>query len=416
MSAKGINTAEELDARVGALLREMDAAHARVTKRLDWPPSEDDADLDRNLNAALKQTAELAAGAPAVAEGSVDALAAGAAPAPPTAPAAGSGGGSSAEVAPAGGGAVEVPTEAGSEAGEGASEAVKGAEQTAGGGAWAGGVGGVSAGDAPAEKPPSAEAASATAPVQEPAVHGEHVVGLEARTIEDLDAQLSKALASTVSDDEFIDGKDVPPTGEVPVAVPVKIDVDKKLEPAVVAVEAAAVPVAKGVAPAVVAAVAMGVGQGPVGQKAPAAVPGGAPVVERVPVGAGAPSAAVQVSAAVAPAAGAAGVKEVAGGWTLADRFWDVVTPLIEPIALRLGRIPAKTQQTFAWIGVTTSFVASITLVYVFFFINPRPRTHAPEVPGQEQTQGSAQGQGKGESQQGVHAPAAGDGQAKGGH
>lgn len=410
MSAKGINTAEELDARVGALLREMDAAHARVTKRLDWPPSEDDADLDRNLNAALKQTAELAAGAPAVAEGSVDALAAGAAPAPSTAPAAGSGGGSSAEVAPAGGGAVEVPTEAGSEAGEGASEAFKGAEQTAGGGAWAG--------DGPADKPPAAEAATATALVQEPAVKGEHVVGLEARTIADLDAQLSKALASTVSDDEFIDGKDVPPTGEVPVAVPVKIDVDKKLEPAVVAVEApaAAVPVAKGVAPAVVAAVAMGVGQGPVGQKAPAAVPGGAPVVERVPVGAGVPSAAVQVSAAVAPAAGAAGVKEVAGGWTLADRFWDVVTPLIEPIALRLGRIPAKTQQTFAWIGVTTSFVASITLVYVFFFINPRPRTHAPEVPGQEQTQGSAQGQGKGESQRGVHAPAAGDGQAKGGH
>ncbi|MFO0492509.1 MAG: hypothetical protein ACK51T_08730, partial [bacterium] len=161
MSAKGINTAEELDARVGALLREMDAAHARVTKRLDWPPSEDDADLDRNLNAALKQTAELAAGAPAVAEGSVDALAAGAAPAPPTAPAAGSGGGSSAEVAPAGGGAVEVPTEAGSEAGseagEGASEAFKGAEETAGGGAGAGVVAGVSAGDAPGENPPAAE-------------------------------------------------------------------------------------------------------------------------------------------------------------------------------------------------------------------------------------------------------------------
>jgi hypothetical protein len=232
-----------------------------------------------------------------------------------------------------------------------------------------------------------------------------------------LDAQLSKALASTASDDEFIDGKNVPPTGEVPVAVPVKIDVDKKLEPVAVAVEApAAVPVAKGVAPAVVAAVAMGVAHGTGGQKAPAAVPGGAPVVERVPVGAGVPAAAVQASAAVAPAAGAAGVKEVAGGWTLADRFWGVVTPLIEPIALWLGRIPAKTQQTFAWIGVTTSFVASITLVYVFFFINPRPRTHAPQVPGQEQTQGSAQGQGGGESQQGVHAPAAGDGQAKGGH
>jgi hypothetical protein len=64
-------------------------------------------------------------------------------------------------------------------------------------------------------------------------------------------------------------------------------------------------------------------------------------------------------------------------GPTAADVFWRVVTPIIEPIAMQLGRLPVKTQQTFGWIGLVTLFTATMTWVYVFVFMPSKPPSHA---------------------------------------
>lgn len=182
-------------------------------------------------------------------------------------------------------------------------------------------------------------------------------------TIKELDERLASAVSVDQDDDDFADGSsmveglslDVPlpessPLGELPAVNP-----PEQAVAAAVVVEPPP-PKAAPVEPAPVAA--------PVVKPAPAPVP--APAAK--------PAAAP--SKPVTPAVIPAPVKPA--GPTFADRFWRFATPVMEPIAVRLGKLPVGFQHTVGWIGIVTLFMAGATWTYVFCFQETRVASHIP--------------------------------------
>lgn len=183
-------------------------------------------------------------------------------------------------------------------------------------------------------------------------------------TIKELDERLASAVSVDQGDDDFADGSsmveglslEVPlpessPLGELPA-----VNTPEQAVAAAVVVEP---PPAK---PAPVAAAPVA---------APAAKPAPAPAPAARPVAA--------PSQPVAPAVIAAPSKPA--GPTLADHFWRFATPVMEPIAVRLGKLPVGFQHTVGWIGVVTLFMAGATWTYVLLFQETRVASH---IPGEE--------------------------------
>ncbi len=203
-------------------------------------------------------------------------------------------------------------------------------------------------------------------------VQSDKGVDVPTATIKELDEQLASAVRVDSSiDDDFADGTqlvegqslDVPlpdssPLGELP-AVGEPAQVAVVAEPAAPVVVEAPRPAAP--APAPVAAAVPAAKPAPVAKPAPAPAP--------VPAKPLAPA----VIAAPKPA-----------GPTLADRFWRIATPVMEPIAVRLGKLPVGFQHTVGWIGIVTLFMAGATWGYVFFFQETRVGSHIAEAEARE--------------------------------
>lgn len=399
MSQKPTNTKDEtrpdaqadLDARVASLLGEMDETHDRVVQRLDWPAGSEQDELDRQLSEAMASVAEVADAPPpsALADASVGVAAnLGAAPAqeaeagtlprsldealsetfPPAQPVA----------------RVGDASAAGGDQGEGASESIasdvrpnveapaaKVTEPEIQ--AAPAPVAAAKAIEAPPVMASSASAAMTAAPAAAPTV----APAPKPTTITDLDNQLSQALAEP-TEDEFADASEVLANEAPPVDLKAaRATADAPVEPAPVTPQPAPV-VAAVQAPSKAAPATDDELEAPVKQAAPAA-----PVAK--PVQAPAP----KPAAKPAPKPAASDEPKL----TLVDMFWRVATPIVEPIAGQLGRLPVKTQQTFAWIGMTTLFVACVTWGYVLFLMPTKPASHLLE--DQEQSEQAAGGHGE---------------------
>lgn len=200
-------------------------------------------------------------------------------------------------------------------------------------------------------------------------------VDVPTATIKELDDQLASAVRVDSSiDDDFADGTqmvegqslDVPlpdssPLGELPpLGAPPEVVVAAAAQLVPVVAEAPR-PVAPTPAPAPVAVVAPAVRPAPAPK--PVAAPAAAPVKPVAPA----------VIAAPKPT-----------GPTLADRFWRIATPVMEPIAVRLGKLPVGFQHTVGWIGIVTLFMAGATWGYVFFFQETRVGSHIAEAEAKE--------------------------------
>lgn len=227
---------------------------------------------------------------------------------------------------------------------------------------------------APPQAPPAVAATGLDAEVEKALSNAAAATGdssnkevhVPTATIKELDDQLSSAVRVDSSiDDDFADGTqmvegqslDVPlpdssPLGELPMVG----------EPPQVAVVAAAP-----IAPAVVE---------PPKPIAPAPIPApvAAPVVKPAPAAKPAPA-----PAPAKPLAPAVIAAPKPTGPTLADRFWRIATPVMEPIAVRLGKLPVGFQHTVGWIGIVTLFMAGATWGYVFFFQETRVGSHIAE-------------------------------------
>lgn len=216
------------------------------------------------------------------------------------------------------------------------------------------------------------DAAAAAKAVSEPvelptATVDSNGAGVPTATIKELDEQLARAVSKAIDDDfadgtEMVEGQslDVPlpsssPLGELPAVQPPETVV---IAPAPVAEPAHAAPA---VMPAPVAKPAPV--HAPAPTPAPAAKPAPAPVKAVTPA----------VIVPVKPA-----------GPTVADRFWTVATPVMEPIAVRLGKLPVGFQHTVGWIGIVTLFMAGATWGYVLFFQETRPASHILEQESKE--------------------------------
>nr|MCU0688497.1 hypothetical protein [Phycisphaerales bacterium] len=349
---------EDLDTRVASLLAEMDEAQQRVTKQLDWPAGSEQDALDQQLSQALAETAAVADSPPpqmaatasadvaagAIAGTSIDDALAAITPATYEAVA----------------GEFSQPA-AQSDAGEGASEAMQ----------------------APVMAAAAAEPAAMVSAAQS-------VAGAPAKAPTDdamaaLDAQLAQAVPE-ITDDDFADASEVlGPAAEPGMGMP-RSEQAEAGEAAELATEApaaaalapvtdddfaapedVAAPGAMAAAPVAAAAIASSVvaaSPAPAAPVAPPARPAPAPVRP-----------APAKPAAAAPAANVKVEPKV----TLSDMFWRVATPVVEPIALQLGRMPIKTQHTLAWIGSTTLFVAVLTWAFVIFGIDSKPPSHLAE-------------------------------------
>jgi len=113
------------------------------------------------------------------------------------------------------------------------------------------------------------------------------------------------------------------------------------------------------------------------------AAPAPAPAAPAPPAPAAKPAAAPPATAKApapkpAPAEPVKVVPAKPAGPTLADRFWTVATPVIEPLAVRIGKLPVGFQHTVGWIGIVTLFMAGATWGYVLFFQETRVASHIP--------------------------------------
>jgi hypothetical protein len=205
----------------------------------------------------------------------------------------------------------------------------------------------------------------------------------EAATVKALDDQLAKALAAA-GDDEFADGGVLVEDHSLEAIAPVA---------AVVAapVQAAAAPAAAHApepAPAAVARVEP--------PKPAVSAPTSSAIAPPTPI---AKPAAPKPAVAVAPPTPVAPPAPPAPpGPTLADRFWQVATPVVEPIAKRLGKLPVAMQQTFGWVGLSTLFVAGCTWIYVLGFQETRP---ASQIIEEQKAKAAAHGK-KGDGEHGA--------------
>lgn len=218
-------------------------------------------------------------------------------------------------------------------------------------------------------------------------------------TIKELDDQLAKTVPAA-ADDEFADGAqmvegqslDVPlppssPLGELPaVETPAIAPTPPVVEQAAVAAPAPTPPVPAPVTPA------------------PPAAPKSAPATA-------AKTAPAQVSKPITPAVI---TPPKPAGPTLADRFWIVATPVVEPIAVRLGKLPVGFQHTVGWIGIVTLFMAAATWGYVLFFQETRPMSHILEEQMKEHGGAGADEHGEKAEAGGKHEP--GDAEKNGKH
>lgn len=172
----------------------------------------------------------------------------------------------------------------------------------------------------------------------------------EAASVQALDEQLAKALAAA-GDDEFADG-----------GVLVEDQSLDDIQPVAASPAPAPVPSSAPVAPAAPTAATPAPVAPPPAAKPAVGVPTSASMAPLPPVTktAGPPP---KPATAPPPAAPPAPL-----GPTLADRFWAVATPVVEPIAMRLGKLPASLQQTVGWIGLSTLFIAGCTWIYVIGF------------------------------------------------
>jgi len=401
MAAAGGNQPEDLDARVDALLRDMDGAYGLVSARLDGKAGNDQDDL-ADL-AAFEARAEAAAagsdggGNDDALEASLDGALADAAAAADLGPVEADGVAASASESPAESGLESVsesgPASSASEAVVAGVPLPGGAEVSEGGGGVVGASvapdgalvdGGELADvgdgdDVGAAKGPvvtDALVAMPTADVVRESPHvapGRSLPEASSAQIRALDDQLASAMGAA-DEDEFADASSVLADGA-------------ELSAGALSPSAGVGALRAGAADAGASA---GFGSGGVqgssehGVDAPRAAAlaavAGVPVVAAMsrsaeparavaaPARASSPGSAAVV-AAVAKPSGAAGPSG-------ADVFWRVVTPVIEPIAMQLGRLPVKTQQTFGWIGMVTLFTATMTWAYVFFFMPSKPASH----------------------------------------
>ena len=369
---------DELDARVDQMLQHMDRVHADVLNRLEPPADEEGAEralsrLDAEVDRALLDAAEAAS----VAKASPPSIAA----VPVEAPA-----------------VVEVPA---------AAEVSAVAEVPA-------------TVEVPAVAEVPAVVEAAVAPVaEEPEVVLEASNGAEVptATIKELDDQLASTVAETI-DDDFADGSQLVEGQSL--EVPLPNSSPNAAEPAATVVEAPAAPapVAAGSAPAdPAAAPASPAVSAEVAVPAPVAAAPAPAAASPAPVPApSAPAPVAKPAPAQAPAAKpapapvkAASVVAAApkpAGPTAADHFWKIATPVMEPIAVRLGKLPVGFQHTVGWIGIVTLFMAGATWGYVLFFQETRPASHIKEQESKEH--------GAGDHGSGEHAPAGSD--EKGGH
>lgn len=389
MSQKPTNTKDEtkpdaqadLDARVASLLGEMDETHDRVVQRLDWPAGSEQDELDRQLSEAMASVAEVADAPPPSAMTDAPRVAAADRNA-----------------------AVEQDAQAGdlaqslddalSETFPAAQPAARSAEATPVGGDQGEGASESIASDAkPIAEVPTPAATSpevqtppvsdASTTVAEPPAPKPSVAPTPApapvtaavskpTTISDLDNQLSQALAEP-TDDEFADASEVLASEAPPV--------DLKAARAAVETPVEQAPVAPQPAPVVAAVQAPSKPAPARDDEFEAPTMPSAPAAPK-PVPAPAP----KPAAKPAPRPAASEEPKL----TLIDMFWRVATPIVEPIAGQLGRLPVKTQQTFAWVGMTTLFVACVTWGYVLFLMPTKPASHLLEE--QEQSEQASGG------------------------
>jgi hypothetical protein len=243
--------------------------------------------------------------------------------------------------------------------------------------------------DAEVEKALSKAADAATAPTSNGA-------DVPTATIKELDEKLASAVSvdtPATEDDDFADGAsmmegqslDVPlpessPLADLPPPPPPAAD-----PPVAAAAEpAAAAPVTEAPKPAPAAPA-----PAPVAPAAPApAVPVAPPAPKPAPAPAAKPAPAPAAKPATIPAP-----KPKPTGPTMADHFWKVATPVMEPIAVRLGKLPVGFQHTVGWIGIVTLFMACATWGYVFFFQETRVASHIIE---QEEKEHAGKGEGEG--------------------
>lgn len=215
-----------------------------------------------------------------------------------------------------------------------------------------------------ASVPPSPEIPSPPPPPPAVQSNGD---GVPSAAIKELDEQLASAVSKAIDDDfadgsELVDGQslDVPlPESKAPAEIPAAAQAPAIAAPTAPVAEPLAAPIA---APVPTPAPA------PVSKPTPAPVPAPAvPATKPAP----APVAVKATPAVIVP------VKPA--GPTMADRFWTVATPVMEPIAVRLGKLPVGFQHTVGWIGIVTLFMAGATWGYVLFFQETRPASHILE-------------------------------------
>ncbi|HYD00786.1 MAG TPA: hypothetical protein VEB22_06115 [Phycisphaerales bacterium] len=211
--------------------------------------------------------------------------------------------------------------------------------------------------DAEVEKALSRAADAARTTAAEPGSNGADV---PTATIKELDERLADTVSTEPVDDDFADGSSLVEGQSLDVPLPPG-SAAEALKAAVGEPPAAAVPAVP--QPAPVAAPAA---------PAPVTAPAPAPAVKPAPAPASKPA-----PAPVKPAVVAAPAKPA--GPTVADRFWRIATPVMEPIAVRLGKLPVSFQHTVGWIGIVTLFMAGATWAYVVFFQETRVASHIME-------------------------------------
>lgn len=193
--------------------------------------------------------------------------------------------------------------------------------------------------------------------------------GVPSATIKELDEQLASAVSKAI-DDEFADGTQMVEGQSLDVPLPASSPLGELSVPvAPPAAAAAPVPAPEPVAQPAAPVVEPPPAPAPVAKPAPAPPPP-APAPAAKPAPAPAPVKAV-TPAVIVPAKPA--------GPTVADRFWTIATPVMEPIAVRLGKLPVSFQHTVGWIGIVTLFMAGATWGYVLFFQETRPASHVFE-------------------------------------
>lgn len=371
---------EDLDTRVASLLAEMDEAQQRVTKQLDWPAGSEHDALDQQLAQALAETAAVADSPPPQMAAMTSA---GTAPAPTLDDAIAASAPASSE--PGAGEFGQAATQ--TDVGEGASEAM----QTP-----------VMAANVHATQPARPAAAgepAAMAGAAQPVASASTIAPTD-DAMAALDAQLAQAVPE-ITDDDFADASEVlGPAAEPGMGMPRT----EQVEASEVAEAAPAAPVAAVLAP--VTDDDFAAPEEVADPGALAAAPVAAVVAASSVAAAPAAPVARPAPAPARPAAASAPTAKVEAKLTLSDMFWRIATPVVEPIALQLGKMPIKTQHTLAWVGSTTLFVAVLTWGFVIFGIDSKPASHAAE----DQTPRSSQTSHDGEAHE---APKASSGKGK---